>query len=111
MTRLELADKVFAEGTTASEFVERADVERMARFVAEVEFRAKNRRRLSLIDRKFDAGLSVEEAAELDGLQTYVGEWMAKHHPRECEPIEVMEARMSQIRQRLEERRRTKACR
>jgi hypothetical protein len=52
---------------------------------------AKNERRCGLIDKKYEAGLSPEEALELQALQAELEQFKLKHAPRRSRILELIE--------------------
>jgi hypothetical protein len=57
----------------------------------------KNARRCELIRKKFAAGLTPEEAAELDQLQEQVGQFREQFGPLAAETVRALEAELQRI--------------
>lgn len=64
-------------------------------------FKRQNERRLELIGKKYDGGLTEDETAELAELKTWCSEWIQKRFPREAEPLDEIDKRFDEIKARL----------
>lgn len=64
-------------------------------------FKAKNRRRIELIHKKYDAGLTEEETAELEVWEREVGEYIARKCPRDGFVLDEMEARLKELKAKI----------
>jgi hypothetical protein len=58
---------------------------------------AKNDRRCGLIDKKYETGLSADEASELQTLQTELEHFKLKHAPRRSRLLELIEESLQRL--------------
>lgn len=68
-------------------------------------FKAKNDRRLRLVFKKHEQGLSVEESAELEEMDREVGEYMARKYPRDRTILDDFSAYVRSLKVKVESRR------
>jgi hypothetical protein len=67
--------------------------------------RAKNGRRLDLVEKKHGGGgLTADEAEELAGLTAEVSAYMERHHPRSTEVIDEFAAWVKAMRAKIRAR-------
>lgn len=65
-------------------------------------FKKVNERRCELIDKKFNGGLTDEEALELKIVKEWVADWIQKRCPRDTAACDDAEKRLDEIKARIQ---------
>lgn len=68
----------------------------------------KNKRRITLIQKKYSDGLTQEEIVELEKLEQEMSVYMEEHFPRSSEILDEMAERLAQLKEKIIEKRRNK---